>query len=317
MLSRYVLNLHHLELFHAVVQERNVCRAARRLGVSQPAVSRQIRELEESLGLALLERLPRGVRLTEAGEALAAHARALSTLREHASRDMEERRTGSSGRLSVAASRTIGSALLPGLLERFRAAHPGPALRVEITNTLGVEARLREGAIELGLVEGRVSDEFESESFERDELVAVASPTLLRPSRKPHDLAGFCQLPLALREPGSGTRALVDRLMEERGVRVDPAFVLDGTNAIRAFVEAGIAAAFLPRILVETDLAHGTMVEVELEDAHLARDFRWIKRRGQPLGPATAAFLQLLRKPSGASTAAASSASGRRRSRRS
>lgn len=291
----YDLNLHHLELFHVVAQEGNVCRASRRLGVSQPAVSRQIHELEESLGLPLFERLPRGVRPTEAGEALAAHARAIFAMRERASRDMEERRDGAAGRLSIAASRTIGSSLLPTLLERFRATHPGPSLRVEIANTRGVEARLREGAIELGLVEGRVSDEFESETFARDELVAVASPALLPATRRPRDLAGFCHLPLALREAGSGTRALVDRRMEERGIRVEPAFVLDGTDAIRAFAEAGLAAAFLPRVLVASQLARGTLVEVALKDVHLTRDFRWIRRRGQPLGPATSAFLSMVR----------------------
>lgn len=313
----YELNLHHLELFHVVAQERNVCRAARRLGVSQPAVSRQIHELEESLGLALLERLPRGVRPTEAGEALASHARTLFALRERASRDMEERRAGSAGRLSIATSRTIGSALLPELLARYRAAHPGPSLRVEITNTSGVEALLRDGSIELGLVEGRVSDEFESESFARDELVAVASPTLLSGKRPPRDLAGFCRFPLALREPESGTRALIDKRMRERGIEVDPAFVLDAAEAIRAFAEAGLAAAFLPRILVAPALARGTLREIELKDARLTREFRWVKRRGQPVGPATAAFLRQLQEHPSRPTASASSASDRRRSRRS
>lgn len=313
----YELNLHHLELFHAVAHERNVCRAARRLGISQPAVSRQIHELEESLGLALLERLPRGVRPTEAGEALAAHARDLLALRERIALDMEERREGSAGRLSLATSRTIGSALLPHLLARFRSIHPGPSLRVEITNTSGVESRLREGSIELGLVEGRVSDEFESESFARDELVAVASPALLSGARPPRDLAGFCRLPLALREPDSGTRALVDKRMRERGIEVEPAFVLDGTEAIRAFVEAGLAAAFLPRVLVASHLARGTMLEIELKDARLSREFRWVKRRGQPIGPSTTVFLQLLRERRVRPTAAASSASDPRRSRRS
>lgn len=310
---RYDLNLHHLELFHAVVADGNVCRAARRLGVSQPAVSRQIHELEESLGLELLERLPRGVRATEAGEALAAHAKAIFAMREHAARDMEERRDGLAGRLSIAASRTIGSALLPDLLARFRETHPGPSLRVEITNTKGVESRLREGIVELGLAEGRVSDEFESETFSRDELVAVASPALLPAGRHPRSLAGFCQLPLALREAGSGTRALIDHRMEQRGVHADPAFVLDGSDAIRAFVEAGLAASFLPRAVVASGLERGAMVEVPLRDARLTRDFRWVKRKGQPLGPATAAFLAIVRERRPPPSDGASSASIRRR----
>ncbi|HNY30379.1 MAG TPA: LysR family transcriptional regulator [Fibrobacteria bacterium] len=288
------MNLHHLELFLAVVVDGNVSRAALRMGVSQPAVSRQIHELEESLGLPLLERLPRGIRPTEAGVALATHAKAIFSMRERAARDMEERRDGLAGRLSIAASRTIGSALLPDLLARFRTEQPGPTLHVEITNTRGVEARLREGTVELGLVEGSVSEEFESESFARDELVAVAAPTLLGSKKAPRDLRGFCQLPLALREAGSGTRSLVDQRMEQAGAKIEPAFVLDGSNAIRAFVEAGLAASFLPRIVVASSLERGTMVEIPLKDTLLEREFRWIKRRGQPLGPATSAFLAIL-----------------------
>lgn len=293
---QHELNLHHLELFHAVALERNVCKAARRLGVSQPAVSRQIRELEESLGLALLERLPRGVRATDAGEALAAHARALFALRERARRDMEERRDGAAGRLSIGASRTVGTAVLPGLLARHCAAHPGHSLLVEISNTRGVETRLREGSIELGLVEGRVSEEFESSPFARDELVAVASPALLGRIRRPTRLAGFCRLPLALREPGSGTRALVDRVLRERGIETEPAFVLDGSDAIRAFVESGLAAAFLPAALAAAGIRSGSLVRIALRDARLEREFRWVRRRSQALGPAAATFLATLRK---------------------
>ena len=128
----YDLNLHHLELFHAVVQEGSVSAAAIRLGTSQPSVSRQIRELEERMGLELLERLPRGVRPTEAGEVLFAHARNLFAVRDQARQSLRDRVELSEGLVSVGASSTVGTYLLPSILSEFRTDHPGPRLRIEM-----------------------------------------------------------------------------------------------------------------------------------------------------------------------------------------
>lgn len=286
------MNLHHLELFHAVVQEGSVSRAATRLGTSQPSVSRQIRDLEESMGLALLERLPRGMRPTEAGATLFAHAQSIFAVRDQARQALRDRVDLSSGLLSVAASSTIGTYLLPSLLSKFQARYPGLNLRFEMGNTSQVESRLREGWIELGLVEGGASHEFERGVFGRDELVAVASKAFFERWKMPRSLPGICQLPLILRETGAGSRILLERIFQERGIQPTILATLDTAEAIVRFVEAGLGVTLLPRTVVAESIASGRLLQVPVKDALLELRFEWILVRGRPLSPATHTFLE-------------------------
>jgi DNA-binding transcriptional LysR family regulator len=287
----YDLNLHHLELFHAVVQEGSVSAAAIRLGTSQPSVSRQIRELEERTGLELLERLPRGVRPTEAGAVLFAHARDLFAVRDQARRSLRDRVELSEGLVSVGASSTVGTYLLPSLLSEFRRLHPGPRLRIEMGNTAEVEQLLREGRIELGLVEGGASQEFVHGVFGHDELVPVCSPSFFSGRKAPRALSAFCQHPMVLRESGAGSRHLVERILEEHGLKPQVVACLDSAEAILRFVEAGLGVSLLPKIVVAESIGRGNLVGIPIRDASFELRFEWIRVDGRPVSPATKAFL--------------------------
>lgn len=292
----YELNLHHLELFHAVVRLGGVGRAARDLGVSQPAVSRQLQELEARAGVPLLERVGRGVRPTEAGSALAGHAAALFALRDVAARELRERAELRRGRLSLGASRTIGSWVLPRALRDFAARHPGIDLAPVVANTSEIERRLAAGEIEVALVEGRVSSLLEQGEFDRDELVAVAAPDFFPEGAWPGDLASLVRHRLLLRERGSGSRALVESALAEAGVAPVVASVeLDSAEALRHLAEAGLGAAFLPRLSVASSLREGRLREIPLRGVSLRRSFRWIAWPGRPLSPAATAFLDGIR----------------------
>lgn len=288
------LNLHHLELFHTVVREGSVSAAAARLRTSQPSVSRQIRDLEENMGLALLERLPRGMRPTEAGTILFEHATNIFAVRDQARQALRDRLDLVSGRLSVGASQTVGTYLLPTLLSDFQARHEGPELRFEMGNTSKVEERLREGWIEIGLVEGGASREFERGQFGSDELVAVASPDFLKRWKFSRNLAGICQLPLILRENGAGSRILLERTFLERGVRPNILATLDTAEAILRFVQAGLGITLLPRLAVAESLSRGKLQEIPLKDVRLELKFEWILVSGRPLSPTAARFLEEL-----------------------
>jgi DNA-binding transcriptional LysR family regulator len=295
MKSGYDLNLHHLELFHAVVQEGNVSRAAVRLGVSQPAVSKQLREMEERTGLSLLERLPRGVRPTEAGMELAVHARELFAVRDRAERSLRDRLDRKAGTLAVGASRTVGGFVLPGILSRYREMHPGIGMRVEVGNTARVEELLRDGSVEVGLVEGEISPDLPHGTFGRDELVPVASPGFFPLGKSPRSLAEFCRRPYVLREAGSGSRFLVERALARAGLACRPLASLDSTDLVRSFAEAGLAGAFLPRIAAAAFLEKGTLVEFAPRGVDLRRVFRWILWPDRAPSPAVQALLELLR----------------------
>lgn len=288
------LNLHHLELFHAVVEAGAVGRAATLRGTSQPSVSRQIQELEDRLGLPLLERLPRGVRPTEAGSELFRHARDIFARRDLARRAMRDRLEISAGVVSLGAGGTVGTYVLPDLVSRFRDRHPGPRFRIVTGTVAEVEDLLRSGEIEFGLAEGGASREFLRGTFGREEMVPVCAPGFFGSSRKPRTFESFCAHPLVLREPGAGTRLVVDRALVARGIRPEVAAVLDNAEAIRRFVEAGLGVSFLPLTVVVESLAKGLLVRVPLREAAMELGFEWIRSPGRPVSPAAALFLREL-----------------------
>src|SRR5688572_28144701 len=152
------LNLHHLALFLAVAEERSVSRGSERLLVSQPAVSKQLKQLERALGAPLFDRTPRGVRATQAGQLLSGYARRIFGLADEAEQALAELRGLRRGFLSVAAGTTIGVYLLPEVFVRFRQSHPGVRIDLEIEGSERVQQRLLEGAVELGLTEGGATD---------------------------------------------------------------------------------------------------------------------------------------------------------------
>ena len=294
------LNLHHLELFHTVVREGSISAAANRLGTSQPSVSRQIRDLEERAGIPLLERLPRGIRTTEAGNVLFEHAREIFALRDKAKLALRDRTGLAAGILSIGASQTIGTYLLPKMLGDFHAQHPGPELRFEIGNTARIEERIREGWLDLGLVEGGSSSDFLKGHLGSEELLVVSSREFLREKIVPRNLAGVCHFPLILRESGAGSRQFLERTFQQRKISPNIISSLETAESIVRFVEAGLGISILPRSVVKDSLSRGHLVEIPVKDARLELRFEWILTPGRPVSPTTARFLASLglRKPS-------------------
>ncbi len=171
------MNFNHLAIFLAVAETGNLTRAAERLHISQPAVSKQLRELEKSLGMALFHRLSKGVRLTEGGEVLLDYARQIFALEHEAERALNELRHLERGHLSIGASTTIGVYLLPEICAQFRAAFPGIEVNLEIANTQEIQKRLLNNELDLGLTEGFItSPEIQAEILGEDEIIAIAAP---------------------------------------------------------------------------------------------------------------------------------------------
>lgn len=292
------MNINHLAIFHAVAEERSMSRGAERLFISQPAVSKQIKELETALGVTLFDRLPRGLRLTAAGEVLAGHARRLFAVEADAERAIAELKGLALGRLTVGASLTIGDYLLPQILGEYRRKHPGIALHLEIANTQVIQQKLRENALDVGLTEGFVEDaDLDAEVFGEDELVAVVPPghPLLQEGEVP--AARFCAEPFLMREPGSGTREVVERALAQRGIAVHPAMSLGSTEAIKRGVASGLGVAILSRLALETEIETSRLCLLALSDLTITRPLHLVRLRGKSAGAAVQAFLNLLRSP--------------------
>ena len=296
MLEGYGMNRNHLALFHAVAQAGGISAGAEAARVSQPAVSKQIAELEGALGVKLLERLPRGCRLTEAGEILADYAKRWHALETDAARAIEEYRGLKRGRLSLGASLTIGGHLLPRVLAEFHRLYPEIELRVQTANTRQIQAALLDGTIELGFTEGvaEAAPELESEVFFEDELVVVAPaghPLLKRDAVTAREL---CREPLIVREAGSGTRDVFERALARKGLKFAPLLELASPEAIKSSVASGMGLAIVSRLIVDLEVRTGTLGIVRLKDLPLRRPLRRQWLRSRTPGPAAAKFLELL-----------------------
>jgi DNA-binding transcriptional LysR family regulator len=297
------MNLNHLALFLAVAEEGSVSRGAARLHVSQPAVSKQITEFESSLGVRLFDRIPKGVRLTEAGELLLDHARRLFAVEADAERAISELKGLERGRLSLGASTTIGSYLLPNSLARFHRQHPSVEVEMRIGNTHEIQAALRARTVDVGFTEGFADeDDLDAVVFHTDELVAVVVPEHpLAQSSAPVSGTRLMEEPLILREAGSGTREVLEWALASIGVAVPPpALTLSGTEAIKRAVTAGAGVAVVSRLAVEDEIAAGRLVALTLSSnlaALLRRPLHRLRLKGMYEGRAVQAFLRTLERP--------------------
>jgi molybdate transport repressor ModE-like protein len=292
-----VLNLNHLRVFRSVCETNSITEAARELHISQPAASKQLAELEAHLGVLLVERLPRGVRLTGAGEVLGRHARRLFQEERAAEAALEALLGLELGQLSVAASTTIGSYIVPTVFGDLHAAHPKIKLELEIGNASRVEELVLAGQLDLGLSEGSVvSEQLHVEVFAHDQMLLIAAPGHpLASERAPLPPRVLEELPFLMRERGSGTREVVEAALEQRGVRVTPAMTLGSTEAIKTAVAKGLGVALVSSLTLELDLASDRLRVVELEGASIQRALHLLTIEGKPPSPAALEFLRLLR----------------------
>jgi DNA-binding transcriptional LysR family regulator len=294
-----VLNLNHLRVFRAVCETNSITAAARSLRISQPAASKQLAELQQALGVSLVERESRGVRLTAAGEVLGRHARRLFQEERAAEAAVRALLGLELGHLAVGASTTIGNYIVPALFGALHTAHPGVTLQLEIGNAASIQEQLLEGKLDLGLSEGRIASEaLRVEVFAHDEMVLIVAPdhplsrSTSGPTISPERLR---ELPLIVREHGSGTREVVEDALAQRGISLTPAMSLGSTEAIKNAVAEGVGVAFVSHLTVALELSSGRLRSLSLQDASIRRDLRLLTLEGKQPSPIAREFLRLLR----------------------
>ncbi len=285
------MNLNHLAVFHAVAEAEGVTAGAERLMVSQPAVSKQLKELTRSLGAPLLERHGRGVRLTQAGGVLAGYARRIFALAAEAEAALADLDALRGGTLSVGAGPVIGTYLLPEVLVYFRQRYPGVRVRVEIAGAATLRAALEEDAIDLVLADQAIaSDRIERRAFADDPLVPIARPRHPMARRRRVGLAELCREPLVAGEPGSPTRTLLERHLAEAGLSVEPLLTLGSTEAVKRAVMHGLGVAVVSRLSVAGELAAGRLVALRVPELSLSRPLYEAWNRDRKPGKLARAF---------------------------
>jgi len=287
-----------LKVFRAVAEQRNFRRAAEQLYLSQPAVTQQIKALEESVGAPLFDRTGREITLTPAGEILLRQAKQSGLILDKALEEIAALRGELIGPLRVAASTTIAQYVLPSILGQFVRLHPAVHAELESANTEAVVTAVLDGSAALGLIEGPAHRrELQMEPWLRDELVLVvpqnhewAASTI-----SSDQLRG---VRLLMRERGSGTRETIERALEK--AEIDPksilcAMELNSTEAILACIEAGLGIGFVSRSAIRRQLALNTLAMVAVDGLDIHRTFTLLTLPGPEPQGSTAALLNHLR----------------------
>ncbi|MFJ4921582.1 LysR family transcriptional regulator [Streptomyces sp. NPDC088725] len=288
-LSRRVPDLGALELLLAVARLGSLGRAAREVGITQPAASSRIRAMERQLGVALVDRSPRGSLLTDAGVLVTGWARPLIEAAATFDAGAQALRDRRDSRLRVAASMTIAEYLLPGWLVALRATLRDTAVSLHAGNSAVVAQRLLAHEADLGFVEGLATPEgLDSAVVGHDRLLVVVAPghpwTRRSAPVGPAELAGA---PLILREPGSGTREVLDAGLAAYGGLAEPLLELASTTALKAAAVSGAGPCVLSELALGEELASRRLVRVAVEGVRLRRDLRAVWPAGtRPAGPA-------------------------------
>ena len=293
------MDTRQLAAFCAVVERQSFSQAARRLGVTQPAVSLQVRSLEKRLGRKLLDRSGRRVEPTEAGLVLYRGAQRLLALEEQiveqvAAGDGDELH----GRLEIGASTGPGGSVLPLLLCEFQREHPGVHVTLSISDTQSVVERVAEREIELGVVgAARRHRSVVFEPLFRDEVVLACPPG--------HPLAGrtvsLDELhgeELIVMQEGAGVRQVIEDELRRAGTRLrdlDVRLELGLQESVKSAVVAGYGVSFISRSAVEAELAVGTVAAARVEGLEPAREISLVRASGRALSRTSEAFVGFAR----------------------
>ncbi len=291
------MNLNQLRVFCEVVERNGFTRAAEALYLTQPAVSRQVRELERYYGVELFEQIGKRIFPTEAGTTLYNYARQVFHTLDDLEVELNQIKGLKAGHLRIAASATAGTYLLPPLLGRFKKKYPGVEVTLEIHNSQQVEQRLLQyQQLDLGVTERPVlEDALFSEPFDTDELVVIVSPD--------HPLANRGEISsnelrgerFIHREPGAGTRTLLDEEFTRLDLRVKPIMELGSTAAVKQAVAAGLGVSVVSSRSISLEREAGLLCALRCPDMKLTREIRYVHHRDRRLSRSASAFLEILK----------------------
>jgi LysR family transcriptional regulator, transcriptional activator of the cysJI operon len=270
-------------------------RAAEALGVTQPSVSQQVRELERVAEIPLVQPRGRSIVLTPLGKELAVIGRRLAIERDRAARIAADHRAGVAGRLVLAASLTTSAYVVPQAIARLQATRPDADVQLRVANTHDVSEMVANDVADLGIVEGHVNrPELLVVPFSEDRLICVAS--------KSNGYAGLRLNPddvreatLLVREDGSGTREVVLSALDSNGFSFQRIVSFGSNEAIKAGVANALGIAWVPEVTVKSELQAGTLRELTFEGVRIVRDYSIVRRRDEQPTPLVQAFVDLLK----------------------
>ena len=290
------LNLHLFRMFAAVVRTGSFSRAAEALNISQPAISKGVRDFELQVGCRLLNRTPKGVVPTDEGLALSRHAEALFAVERAAEDELSALRGLHNGSLRIGASTTIATYMLARYLGAFHRAYPDVDLFLVSANTRDIAEQMANQEIDIGLVEGPVDMRgLTAEPWLTDVMTLIVGPDhpFARETR-PIDPKRLEDDIMIVREPGSGTREVVVQALAAHGIEPTRTLEIGSTEAIKQVVAAGVGVSIVSEAAVADQAEQGRLKPIPMRDVTIARSLWRLTSPGRLVMPAARAFEKML-----------------------
>jgi LysR family transcriptional regulator, transcriptional activator of the cysJI operon len=275
------LNFEHLRVFFTAAKKKSFSETAKILHMSQPNISLQIRQLEESLNTKLFKRTTRKVDLTQAGHLLFHSAEKILDLIHQTEKNISLLSDSTHGVLHVGASMTIGEHILPYVLGRYKREYPNVQIILEIYNSEQIIEKLVNEEIHLAFVQSMITyPKYRQRPFFEDELVIIASNDFSNPKLNDGGqsipLDDIFSLPLILREVGSGTRQVIEECLKKNHLNPENLNVileLENTQSIKSAVESGMGISIISKASVQHELRLKTLRQFTIQGTNLKRDF--------------------------------------------
>ncbi|HZV46662.1 MAG TPA: selenium metabolism-associated LysR family transcriptional regulator, partial [Thermodesulfovibrionales bacterium] len=290
---------HKLKVFCTVAETKSFSKTSEIIHLTQPAVSLQIQALEEKYETKLFDRSSSTVTLTPAGETLYKYAKEILTLYTSAERAIGKQTGLVKGSLSIGAGSNIGNFILPTLITEFMRIHPKIKIYLLVNNSKRVIELLNAGNIDLGLVEGDVSrQKMIVKKLLSDELLLIVSPEHHWAKKKEVSISELAKEPFILREPGSGTRQMIEKFLARHDITLHDlkiSAILGSTEAIKDAVENGLGISIISRWAVRKENRYGTLHLLSIKEEKMVRDFSLIMKKNSVSSNSLEEFVSFLK----------------------
>ncbi len=290
--------LSQLKVFHIVARLQSFTRAAQALCLTQPGISKHVKDLEEYYGTRLFDRIGKKVVMTQAGEMLFAAAEKIFRMVERAKEEIDDLKGLQAGDLNIGASVTIGIYLLPGILEKFQKLYPGTRVTLDIDLNRQIIRQVLDNAADIGLLGAPArppdNERLVMSPFHKDELIVIVPGNkswAKRDSISADDLLGE---KFIISRSGSGTRAIIEERLKAAGVVLRNTMEFGNTEAIKKAVEAGLGISIISKSAVAREVQLGVLKSLPLSGIDLKRDFYLIYRKDKYISELIKTFLEFV-----------------------
>ena len=291
------MNFRKLKIFFETAKCLNMTKVAKSMYISQPSISQAIAELESDLDVKLFDRIGKRLYLTHEGEVYFEYSRRILNLYEEANSTIRSSKEGQKGKIVIGASTTIGIYILPELIKEFNELHKNIEISLIIENTQLIEELIMENKVDIALVEGYVkSDELEVFDIGKDELIFIANPNNPIFSKDKITLKDLEDEKFIMREPGSGTREIIENYLINKGCNYNVYMELGNTEAIKKSVEANLGVSCLSKRSVIEKIENGSLSGLRIKDKKIKRMLSLIYHKDKFLSNNIKMFIDYSRK---------------------